>query len=94
MRAHMTEEMFASIPAMLAQGMDRKQIAAHFGTTWASLQAQCCHRSISPRCHDRPKLQKLRPEDAPITLRHEWRRMLHDKAQTLGMDEVRLVTKL
>ena len=39
MRAHMTEEMFASIPAMLAQGMDRKQIAAHFDTTWASLSA-------------------------------------------------------
>lgn len=92
MKAFMTQEMYDSIPQLLAEGLDRQQIAERFGTTTASLQVQCCRRGISLRRADRPKLQKLRLDAMPIVLRDK--RVLQMKAQALGMDEAKLASKL
>ena len=93
-RRTITDEMYASIPTLLADGYDRKQIAEMFGTKWQTLQVMCCKRNISLRHRDRPKLQKLALPPEPINLSPPRRRVLHDRARALGMDEATLAAQL
>jgi len=91
-KAKISDEMYASIPGLLAEGYDRKQIAEMFGTSWQSLQVMCCRRGIPLRHRDRPKMRKLSLPPEPLNLRN--RHVLHQKAQALGIGEAALATKL
>jgi hypothetical protein len=44
-----TEEMFASIPALVEQGLRKAEIAERFGCTPGTLAVLCSHRGISLR---------------------------------------------
>ena len=43
----LTDERFASIPAMIEQGFSKAEIAAMWGVTISTLQVQCSRRGIS-----------------------------------------------
>ena len=43
----LTDEKFASIPAMIEQGTSKEVIAAMWGVTISTLQVQCSRRGIS-----------------------------------------------
>jgi hypothetical protein len=45
----MTEEMFASIPTLVEQGLGTEEIAERFGVKATSLKVMCSNRSISLR---------------------------------------------
>jgi hypothetical protein len=44
-----TQEVLASIPDLIAQGLGRDEIAVRLGVTTASLQVTCCKKKISLR---------------------------------------------
>lgn len=48
-RRVMTEEMFASIPGLVEQGLGTEEIAVRFGIKTSSLKVMCSNRSISLR---------------------------------------------
>ncbi len=45
----LTDEKFASIPAMIEQGISKAEIAAMCGVTKSTLQVQCSRRGVSLR---------------------------------------------
>jgi hypothetical protein len=89
-RKAITKEMLASIPALLAEGLTKDQIAERFGVKRASLIVICSRNRVSLRRH--PRMPSLRLTDAPLALCD--RRALHDKAQKLGIADISLVTRL
>jgi len=90
-----TPEMYANIPALLAEGLDRKQIAERFGVSWNNLQVQCCKRGISLRNPKRSApIRKIALQDERLPLGYSKLQALQDKAVTLGINEVQLVTRL
>lgn len=50
--------MFATVPALIARGLTKAEIAAQFGVMPSSLQVMCSQRSISLR-KGRPLLKRL-----------------------------------
>jgi len=44
-----TDEMFATVPALIARGLTKAEIAAQFGVMPSSLQVMCSQRRISLR---------------------------------------------
>lgn len=92
-----SEEMFAAIPGMIAEGWTRIQIAAFFETTESSLQVQCCRRRISLWRKDRPsnvpKL-KIAENEAPLNLHNDYLRSLKAAAEARGITRDQLVTRL
>lgn len=99
-RAKLTDEMFASIPGLLAEGLDRHQIAERFGVTSASLQVRCCKRKISLRRADLPVLRRNLPppptDEPPV---HDWlsaefKRIMCAKAEEHHTTPERLAGKL
>ena len=65
----LTDERFASIPAMIEQGFSKAEIAAMWGVKISTLQVQCSRRGVSLRKggHLLPRRQLSLP-DAPLTL--------------------------
>lgn len=95
MRGILTAEMYERVPAMIAQGMTKVEIAAEFGCTKETLQVQCSRRKISLRKGG--KYQKrpltLLPA-APLDLSDTALSALCEKAQTLGIDTAKLARDL
>jgi len=62
-----TDEMFATVPALIARGLTKAAIAAQFGVMPSSLQVMCSHRSISLR-KGGPLLKRLTLVDEELPL--------------------------
>ena len=91
----LTQEKYESVPALLEQGLDRTRIAALFGVTPASLQVQCSRRGISLRQGGRrTPLQNLSLADARLDLNRTTMVALREKARSMDVNEVRLVSDL
>ena len=96
MNCKYTQEMYNSIPQLLADGMTKAEIAARFGTTPGSLQAQCSRHGISLSRHGRGKLpmRTLSLPDAPLDLEQPVLGKLREQARRMGTDEVKLINHL
>ena len=91
----LNQDKYDSVPTLLAQGMDRKEIAALFGVTPASLQVLCSNRGISLRRGGRRTPRRsLSLADAALDLNKTTLVALREKARAMGVNEVRLVTDL
>jgi hypothetical protein len=91
----LTNEKYASIPALLAEGKDRIEIAELFGVTPGSLQVLCSNRGISLRRGGRrTPLRALALTEAPLQLSKPAMVALREKARAMGMDEVKLASNL
>jgi hypothetical protein len=91
----LTDERFASIPAMIEQGFSKAEIAAMWGVKISTLQVQCSRRGVSLRKggHLLPRRQLSLP-DAPLTLTNTALMALRTAARAMGVDEARLASVL
>ena len=91
----LTQEKYDSVPALLEQRLDRTQIAALFGVTLGSLQVQCSRHGISLRQGgQRAPCRNLLLADAKLDLSKTIMIALREKARSMGVNEVRLVSDL
>jgi len=91
----LTQEKYDSIPALLERGMDRSEIAALFGVTPASLQVLCSNRCASLRRGGRHTPRRnLSVADEVLDLKQNTLVALREKARTMRVNEVKLVTDL
>jgi len=95
--AKITDEMFARIPELIAQGENRKTIAALYNTTPGSLQVQCSQRKISLM----PKVRKNSPRQTlelwpsvPLPLTATALVALRSKAKEMEIDTAQLASRL
>ena len=91
----LTDERFASIPAMIEQGFSKAEIAAMWGVKISTLQVQCSRRGVSLRKggHLLPRRQLSLPA-APLTLSNSALIALQKAALAMGMDVARLASDL
>ena len=91
----LTDEKFASIPAMIEQGTNKEEIAAKWGVTIKTLQVQCSRHGVSLRKGGQlwPRIQLSLP-DAPLTLSNRALMTLRTTARAMGVDEARLASDL
>ena len=96
MSTRWSEEMYNSIPQLLADGVTKTEIAARFGTTPNSLQVQCSRRGISLSRYGRgrPRQRTLSLPDAPLNLEQPVLGKLREQARKMGTDEVKLINHL
>ena len=94
MKCRVTDEMYAAIPGLIAQGLTHFEIAAQFGVKPNSLKVLCSQRGISLRKHRLPgtTLRKRRPPVLPLD--DEVLRSLRVAARRLGRPPARLVSDL
>jgi hypothetical protein len=87
-RKILTRSVLATIPAMVARGMSREQIAAELGCKLPTLQVRCSQSRIS--------LRRDRPANMYTTIRldREVLTMLHDRAAAKGESETSLARRL
>ena len=70
-RSRITDDMFARIPAFLAEGLTKAEIAAMYGVSPGTLVVRCSQRGISLRRGGTlPKRTKL-PKGGSLTLPDE-----------------------
>ena len=91
----LTQEKYDMIPALLAQGLKKAQIAERFGVTPATLSVQCSRRGVSLRKGGplAPRRKVILPE-APLDLNVKTLIALRVKARALGTDEASLIKEL
>ena len=89
-RAILTPQVLAGIPALIAQGLRKADIAKQLGCKESTLQVQCCIAGISLRG---PKRMELRVGN-PLTLSHEALVSLRARAASIGCSETRLASDL
>jgi len=96
-RCRVTDEMYAAIPGLIAQGLSHFEIAAQFGVKPNSLKVLCSQRSISLRKHRLPgtTLRKCRPPRmTQLPLDDEVLRSLRVAARLLGRTPAQLASNL
>ncbi|WP_439400095.1 hypothetical protein ACRQ5Q_41525 (plasmid) [Bradyrhizobium sp. PMVTL-01] len=89
-RGILTAEVLATIPALVAQGLRKSEIAERLGCKEATLQVRCSNAGISLR--PRKKMQ-LRP-GSPLTLSRDTLTSLRARAGFMGCTESELVSDL
>jgi hypothetical protein len=89
-RAILTRNVMAGIPALVAQGLRRADIAKRLGCKESTLQVRCCNAGISLRG---PKRLKLR-DDVPLTLSPGTLASLGMRAARDGRSEAQLASDL
>jgi hypothetical protein len=91
----LTEEVLASIPAMIEQGLRRAEIAERLGCTEGTLQVQCSRRGISLRKGGPFKKALTLPLlEVQLALSREAMAALRERAQANGWSEVKLASDL
>ncbi len=103
-RSRVTEEMYATIPSLIAEGKSRNQIAELFGVKVMSLQVMCSRRNISLWGRDRAQhTRKKKSENAAISFvddclpkiaAAEQLVALRQQARMRGVTEIGLMTRL
>jgi hypothetical protein len=91
----LTQDKYDSIPALLAQGMNKAAIAEQFGVKPNTLVVQCSRRGISlSRRGPKGRKRTLTLPEAPLDLADATMVALREKARTMGTDAVRLARDL
>ena len=100
----LTNESYALIPTLIAEGKRRKEIAAMFGVTVGTLQVQCCKHGISLWGRDRAQqTRKKKAEQAAISFADDHLpkiaassqlAALRLQAKSRGVTEIGLMTRL
>lgn len=95
MSQRITDEMYATIPAMIDdQGLKKHEIAAMFGVTPNTLQVMCSKRGISLRPGGRRQKRILLLEEEPLKLSEITLQSLREAGRALGRHPARLATDL
>ena len=91
-----TDEMYASIPTLLEQGMNTFTIAERFGVTVNSLKVLCSARRISLRRNRKcPRSPRPTTVQLPLSVSLDLARSLHEATKASGRkDPSRLVSDL
>lgn len=89
-RAILTPQVLAGIPALIAQGMGRAEIAERLGCKQSTLQVRCSNAGISLRGRKRIELRT----GEPLTLSYEALTGLRARAAAMGCSEARLASDL
>ncbi|MBT1509436.1 hypothetical protein KIP88_02880 [Bradyrhizobium sp. SRL28] len=90
----LTDEMYASIPALIAEGKRKLEIAEQFGVKPGTLQVMCCRKGISLRPGGKRKPLVALSLPSPLPLSDKTLRALRDAAKAMGTDEVSLAGRL
>ena len=92
-KPRITDEMYATIPGLIAQGLTHFEIAAQFGVKPNSLKVLCSQRGISLR---KPRLPRttLSLPDEPLPLGADALRSLREAARLMGRPVARLASDL
>jgi hypothetical protein len=90
----LTDEMYASIPALIAEGKRKQEIADQFGVKASTLQVMCCRKGISLRPGGKRKPLITMSLPSPLPLSDKTLRALRDAALAMGTDEVSLAGRL
>ena len=95
-KSRITDEMYATIPGLIAQGVTHLEIAAQFGVTPNSLKVLCSQRGISLRKGGRRRLPRttLSLPDEPLPLGDDVLRSLREAARLMGRPPARLASDL
>ena len=86
----LTPQVLAGIPALVAQGLRRADIAKRLGCKENTLQVRCCNAGISLSGRKRMELRG----GSPLTLSREALVGLSARAASIGCSETRLVSDL
>jgi hypothetical protein len=89
-RAILTRQVLAGIPALVAQGLRRADIAKRLGCKEITLQVRCSNAGISLRGRKRMELRV----GSRLTLSHEASVGLSARAASIGCSETRLASDL
>jgi len=90
-QAILTQNVLAGIPALVAQGLRKADIAKRLGCKESTLQVRCCNAGISLR--GGPKRLKLR-DGVPLTLSRGTLASLGMRAAREGCSEAQLASDL
>ncbi len=96
MKPKITEEMYAAITTLMAEGKSKHEIAAMCGVTPNTLQVMCHRRGISLRKGGPlPKRTNLTLPDQPLPLSDTVVKSLREATRSMGKDSTaRLVSDL
>ena len=96
MRPKITEEMYAAITTLMAEGKTKPEIAAMYGVTPGTLQVMCSKRGISLRKGGPlPKRTNLTLPDEPLPLSDDVLKSLREATRAMGKrSTARLVSDL
>ena len=98
MRLKITEEMYAAIPTLLAEGKNRRDIAAMYGVTPGTLGVVCSRRRISLRregYHTPRERVTLTDEGLPgLSITKDVLKSLREAARAMDRSAARLVSDL
>jgi hypothetical protein len=86
----LTPQVLASIPALVAQGLRKADIAKRLGCKETTLQVRCCNAGISLSGRKRMQLRS----GSPLSLSREAFVGLSARAAFIGCSETRLVSDL
>jgi hypothetical protein len=102
-KPRITDEMYATIPGLIAQGLTHFEIAAQFGVKPNSLKVLCSQRGISLRKPRVPRTTLRKPRlprttlslpDEPLPLGADALRSLREAARLMGRPAARLASDL
>ena len=94
-KSRITDEMYATIPGLIAQGLTHFEIAAQFGVKPNSLKVLCSQRGISLRKGGfRLPRTTLSLTDEPLPLGADALRSLREAARLMGRPAARLASDL
>ena len=102
-KPRITDEMYATIPGLIAQGLTHFEIAAQFGVKPNSLKVLCSQRGISLRKPRVPRTTLRKPRlprttlslpDEPLPLGADALRSLREAARLMGRPVARLASDL
>ncbi len=98
MRLKITEEMYAAIPTLLAEGKNRRDIAAMYGVTPGTLWVVCSRRRISLRregYHTPRERVTLTDEGLPgLSITKDVLKSLREAARAMDRPTTRLISDL
>lgn len=89
-----TDEMYASIPALIDSGKRKLEIAALFGCLPSTLVVQCCRRGISLRKGGSIKHVRLSLPTAELPLSEAVLKIIRETARDMGKDPAQLAGDL
>jgi len=102
-KPRITDEMYATIPGLIAQGLTHFEIAAQFGVKPNSLKVLCSQRGISLRKPRVPRTTLRKPRlprttlslpDEPLPLGADALKSLREAARLMGRPVARLASDL
>ena len=97
-KPRITDEMYATIPGLIAQGLNHFEIAAQFGVKPNSLKVLCSQRGISLRKPHVPRTTLRKPRLPRTTLSlplgADALRSLREAARLMGRPVARLASDL